>query len=418
MHSLLQTRVKEFVHRSLLDVVDLRRTSYPKLSETSLRKEVEDLTHRIFQKTGMKFSETQTRQLTEEVVDEILGLGPLEPLLRDQEISEIMVNGPFQIFVEKEGKIHPTQASFVNEESLRTAISRIVTPLGRRVDESSPMVDARLKDGSRVNVIIPPLSITGPVVTIRKFSKTSLSAQHMIESGSITKQSTDFLKHAIRFRKNILISGSTGSGKTSLLNMLSSFIPKTERIVTIEDAAELKLPQGHVISLEARPPNVEGSGEITIRDLVRNALRMRPDRIVVGECRGPEALDMLQAMNTGHDGSMTTIHANSPRDTLSRLETMALMAGFDLPLRAIREQIASAIDLVLYLTRSNDGHRFLTHITEVCGTEGETIVIQDLFVRNFDTLKLEFLGRHPRFLHHLLPDQKTELQNLLHENLK
>jgi pilus assembly protein CpaF len=311
---------------------------------------------------------------------EIMGYGPIEPFLADESVSEVMVNGPGQVYVERGGRVVETRARFTNEESLMRVIERIVTPLGRRIDEGVPMVDARLPDGSRVNAIIPPLSLIGPILTIRKFSRQRLSMDRLVELGSLTPPMCEFLRICVRYRKNILIGGGTGCGKTTFLNALSESICASERIVTIEDAAELRLAQPHVLSLEARPPNVEGRGEITIRDLVRNALRMRPDRIIVGECRGGEALDMLQAMNTGHDGSMTTGHANSPRDLLSRLEVMVLMAGMELPVRAIREQIASAVDIIVQQTRFSDGRRRVTSIVEVDGMEGEVILTQPLFV--------------------------------------
>ena len=320
----------------------------------------------------------RTRLVTE-IRDEMLGLGPLEPLLKDDTITEIMVNGPKKIFVEKLGKLTLTDVKFQDNQHLMNIIERILTPLGRRIDESSPLVDARLADGSRVNAIIPPLSLVGPAVTIRKFSKKPFSVENLIAFGTMDERMAQFLRACVKARINILVSGGTGSGKTTTLNVLSSFIPNTDRIVTIEDAAELRLQQDHVVTLESRPANLEGKGAITIRDLVRNALRMRPDRIIVGEVRSGEALDMLQAMNTGHDGSLTTAHANTPRDALSRLETMVLMSGLDLPVRAIREQVSSAIDLVLQQSRIRDGSRKVTYITEVQKMEGNTITTQDIF---------------------------------------
>ncbi len=318
-------------------------------------------------------------RLVAEIRDEMLGLGPLEPLLKDDTITEIMVNGPKKIFVEKLGKLTLTDVKFQDNQHLMNIIERILTPLGRRIDESSPLVDARLADGSRVNAIIPPLSLVGPAVTIRKFSKKPFSVENLIAFGTMDERMAQFLRACVKARINILVSGGTGSGKTTTLNVLSSFIPNTDRIVTIEDAAELRLQQDHVVTLESRPANLEGKGAITIRDLVRNALRMRPDRIIVGEVRSGEALDMLQAMNTGHDGSLTTAHANTPRDALSRLETMVLMSGLDLPVRAIREQVSSAIDLVLQQSRIRDGSRKVTYITEVQKMEGNTITTQDIF---------------------------------------
>lgn len=321
-------------------------------------------------------------RIVADICDEMLGLGPIEPLLKDDTITEVMINGPKQIFVERGGKLSLTKVQFHDEAHLMNIVERILSPLGRRVDEASPLVDARLADGSRVNIIIHPLSLVGPCVTIRKFSKTALSVENLISFGTLSEDMAEFLRACVKARLNILVSGGTGSGKTTTLNVLSSFIPNDERIVTIEDAAELRLQQQHVVTLEARPANIEGKGEITIRDLVRNALRMRPDRIIVGEVRSGEALDMLQAMNTGHDGSLTTAHANSPRDALSRLETMVLMAGMDFPVRAIREQISSAIDLILQQSRIQDGSRKVMYITEVQKMEGDTIVLQDLFRYN------------------------------------
>jgi len=311
---------------------------------------------------------------------EIVGFGPIQPLLDDPEVSEVMVNSPTQVYVERRGRLELSDVQFANAQQVLQVIEKIVAPLGRRIDESSPMVDARLPDGSRVNAIIPPLALRGPSVTIRKFAKRPLTIEQLVSSGSMTKPMAMFLEACVRARLNIIVSGGTGSGKTTTLNVLSAFIPEDERIVTIEDAAELQLRQDHVVALETRPANIEGRGEISIRNLVRNALRMRPDRIVVGECRGGEALDMLQAMNTGHDGSLTTGHANSPRDMLSRLETMVMMAGMELPIKAIREQVASALDLIVQVARLKDGTRRVTHITEVQGMEGDVIVLQDLFL--------------------------------------
>jgi len=321
-------------------------------------------------------------QLLKLVVDDILGYGPLEPLLSNEDITEIMVNGYDEIFVERFGLIESTDIKFENDGHLRRVIDRIVSPIGRRIDESSPMVDARLPSGYRVNATIPPLSLDGPILTIRKFAARPYTAQDLIANGTMSVQLSSFLKGCVEARINLVVSGGTGTGKTTFLNMLSSFIPPRERIITIEDTAELQLNQIHVVRLEKRPPNIEGKGEVTIRQLVVNALRMRPDRILVGECRGGEALDMLQAMNTGHDGSMTTIHSNGPRDSLHRIETMVLMAGTELPLKAIREQIASSIELVVHLGRLKDGTRRVTHVSEVQGMESDTIVMQDIFVFN------------------------------------
>jgi pilus assembly protein CpaF len=355
----------------------------PKLDLTNqieVRREIEDTFSKALDEEGLALTRAERARMLEQITDEIVGLGPLEPLLRDETITEVMVNGPRQVYIEKQGKIELTSVGFQNDEHVMRIIDRIISPLGRRVDESSPMVDARLVDGSRVNAIIPPLSLVGPVLTIRKFAASPLTTDDLIRFGTSTPEMFDFLRACVEARLNVFVSGGTGSGKTTMLNVLSSFIPNDERIVTIEDAAELQLRQEHVVTLESRPPNIEGRGAIPIRELVRNSLRMRPDRIIVGECRSGEALDMLQAMNTGHDGSMSTGHANSPRDMLARLETMVLMAGVDLPLRAIREQIASAVDLVVHQERMRDGTRKITAITEVQGMEGDVIVLQDVFV--------------------------------------
>ena len=321
----------------------------------------------------------EIHHLIADIQDEMLGLGPIQSLLNDDSITEVMVNGPKKVFVERLGKLELTDVKFHDNAHLMNIVERILMPLGRRIDESSPLVDARLEDGSRVNIIIPPLSLVGPAITIRKFSKTPLSVENLISFGTMDEKMALFLRACVKARINILVSGGTGSGKTTTLNVISSFIPEQERIVTIEDAAELRLQQEHVVTLESRPANIEGKGQITIRDLVRNALRMRPDRIIVGEVRSGEALDMLQAMNTGHDGSLTTAHANSPRDALSRLETMVLMSGLELPVRAIREQISSAIDLIIQQSRIRDGSRKITYVTEVQHMEDNTITTQDIF---------------------------------------
>lgn len=322
---------------------------------------------------------SERSKIVSDLKDEMLGLGPVEVLLKDPTVTEIMVNGPKKIFVERMGRLQLTDIQFHDDSHVMNIIERILSPIGRHIDESVPLVDARLEDGSRVNIIIPPLSLVGPCITIRKFATKALSVDNLITFGTLDRKMADFIKACIQARINILVSGGTGSGKTTTLNVLSSFIPENERIVTIEDAAELKLQQEHVVTLESRPANIEGNGEITIRDLVKNALRMRPDRIIVGEVRGGEALDMLQAMNTGHDGSLTTAHANNPRDALSRLETMVLMAGFEMPIRAIREQVSSAIELILQQSRLKDGSRKITYITEVQHMEGDVITTQDLF---------------------------------------
>lgn len=329
--------------------------------------------------TRLHLGETLTAQMLREVQDDLLGYGPIQSMLEDPSITEIMVNGANKIYIERKGKIVKTNVTFEDDAHVMRIIERIILPLGRRIDADSPTVDARLPDGSRVNAVIPPVAIDGPSITIRKFSKEKLTIEQLIEYQTLTRGMAEFLRACVLAHLNIVVSGGTGSGKTTLLNALSSFIPEEERIVTIEDAAELRLNQEHVVRLETKAPNVEGRGQVTTRDLVRNALRMRPERIVVGECRGGESLDMLQAMNTGHDGSMTTLHANSPRDALSRLETMTMMAGLDLPLKVIREQIASAVDVIVQQTRLRDGSRKITAITEVAGMEGETIVLTDVF---------------------------------------
>jgi pilus assembly protein CpaF len=333
----------------------------------------------------------------QEVLADTLGYGPLDPLLADETVTEVMCNAYNDIWVEREGRIEQTDLSFTDDSQYRSVIDEIVSAVGRRVDESSPMVDARLPDGSRVNAIIPPLAIHGSVLTIRKFSKDPYTAKDLINFGTWTLDLVTVMDACVKGALNVLVSGGTGTGKTTTLNVLSSFIPTDERIVTVEDAKELQLHQEHVLALEARPPNIEGKGSVSIRDLVRNCLRMRPDRVVVGECRGGEALDMLQAMNTGHDGSITTIHSNSPRDTLARIETMSLMAGFDLPVRAIREQMASALDLIVHLSRLRDGTRRITHITEVQGMEGDVITLQDIFLFDYGM----GIDEHGRFRGHL-----------------
>ena len=372
--------IKKQAHKELLSRLNLKKMALSGVSNTELQKQAAAMAKEILSQLTIQLPPGLSVAVIEkELVDEAIGLGPLETMIAMDDISEIMVNGPNQIFVEKKGTLYKTDTFFAGDAQVLSAIERIVAPLGRRIDESSPMVDARLADGSRVNAIIPPLSLVGPSITIRKFTRTPLEAKDLVRFGSISPEMVKFLATCVAVRKNILISGGTGSGKTTLLNVLSNFLPNRERIVTIEDAAELQLRQEHLVRLESRPPNIEGKGAISIRDLVRNSLRMRPDRIVVGECRGGEALDMLQAMNTGHDGSLTTIHANSPRDALARLETLVLMAGFDLPLRAIREQIASAIHLVVQITRERDGSRKVINISEITKMEGDIITMQDIF---------------------------------------
>ncbi len=369
----LKTRVQNKLLAELDPSMDVSQTA-------EVRRTIEELFENILAEEKIVLSRPERRRLFEQIVAEILGLGPLEPLLADDTITEIMVNGPKQIYIERKGKLHREPASFESSDHLMRIIDRIVAPLGRRIDESSPYVDARLPDGSRVNAVIPPISLVGPTLTIRKFSRDPISVNQLVEFGTLTPESVEFLKACVISAINIVISGGTGSGKTTLLNVLSQFIPTDERIVTIENAAELQLRQEHVVTLESRPPNIEGRGEVTIQNLVVNCLRMRPDRIIVGEIRAEESLDMLQAMNTGHEGSMTTAHSNSPRDTLARIETMTLMAGMDLPVRAIREQIASAMELVVHLERLRDGTRKVTHISEIQGMEGDVITMTDLFV--------------------------------------
>lgn len=368
---------EEAVH---MKVIADSKVSPDKLSKETLEPMVEATLNDYLRETGTLLTGKVRREVVKGVIDEVLGYGPIQELLDNSEISEIMVNGPHKVYVEKHGKITKSDRTFRSDAHVLRIIDKIVAGIGRRVDESSPMVDARLPDGSRVNAVIPPLSLRGPTLTIRKFARVPLTNRDLVRFGTLTEQMLEFLECCVRARLNILISGGTGSGKTTTLNVLSSLIPETERIVTIEDAAELQLQQEHVVTLESRPPNLEGKGEITIRSLVRNALRMRPDRIVVGEVRGGEALDMLQAMNTGHDGSLTTAHTNSPRDAISRLETMVMMAGAELPVKAIREQISSAMNMIVHQSRLSDGSRRITHVTELQGMEGDSIILQDIFV--------------------------------------
>jgi pilus assembly protein CpaF len=369
----LKTRVQNRLLAELDPSMDITKTE-------EVRKTIQSLYEQILGEENIVLSRPERARLFEQISAEILGLGPLQPLLDDESVTEIMVNGAKNIYIERKGKIHRVPVTFESNDHVMRIIDRIVAPLGRRIDESSPYVDARLADGSRVNAIIPPISLIGPTITIRKFAKVPITLEQLVQFGTLTAESLQFLKACVEARLNVVISGGTGSGKTTLLNILSTFIPSDERILTIENAAELQLRQEHVVTLESRPPNIEGRGEITIRMLVVNALRMRPDRIIVGEIRDDAALDMLQAMNTGHDGSMTTAHSNSPRDTLTRLETMTMMAGMELPARAIREQISSAIDLVVHEERMRDGTRKLVAITEVSGMEGDVITMTDIFV--------------------------------------
>ena len=378
----LRRKVRDQIQAELIVRMDLKRITASGIDREGLERQARDKISEIVSeviKSGKLPRSVDPERIKKEVFDEALRLGPLEDLLDDPTVSEIMVNGPHQVYVERGGRLQLTDLQFSDDASVQAIIERIVAPLGRRIDESQPYVDARLKDGSRVNAIIPPLSLSGPTVTIRKFSKKKLTVEDFIRFGTWNADAAAFMEVCVKLRKNVIVAGGTGSGKTTLLNLLSSFIPESERIVTVEDAAELKLAQPHVVRLEARPPNVEGKGAVSIRDLVKNCLRMRPDRIIVGECRGGEALDMLQAMNTGHDGSLTTVHDNSPRDVVSRLETMVLMSGMELPSRAIREQIASAVDIIIHESRLADGSRKVTAITEVTGMEGQNIVMQDIF---------------------------------------
>jgi len=398
--------LKRQVHQSLLDnlgpkLYDSRQT------QSELEQKVRQTLQEVLSQEDTPLTTSDRARIAQEIADDILGYGPLEPYLRDPDITEVMVNGANDIWIERAGRIYKTEGEFADENHLRRTIEKIVARVGRRVDESSPMVDARLPDGSRVNAVVPPLALDGSLLTIRKFAADPYRIEDLIGFGTLTRTVADFLDACVRGKLNILVSGGTGAGKTTTLNVLSSFIPEDERIVTIEDAAELQLHQDHVLRLEARPPNIEGRGEVKVRDLVRNALRMRPDRIVVGEVRDAAALDMLQAMNTGHDGSICTVHANTPRDVLARVETMVLMAGVDLPVRAIREQVSSAIDVVVQQTRFKDGTRHITHVSEIVGMEGDVITLQDIFLfdhgagfddngRSLGTLKST--GLRPKFL--------------------
>lgn len=394
----LKSRVQNRLLAELDPEMDITRIA-------DVRNAIQELFEQVLAEENIVLSRPERARLYEQIAAEILGFGPLQPLLEDETITEIMVNGAKNIYIERAGKLQRVPVAFESDDHVMRIIDRIVAPLGRRIDESSPYVDARLPDGSRVNAVIPPISLVGPVVTIRKFFKTPITVEQLIQYGSINAEALQFLKAAVEARLNIVISGGTGSGKTTLLNVLSTFIPSDERIITIENAAELQLRQDHVVTLESRPANIEGKGEVTIRDLVVNALRMRPERIIVGEIRDDAALDMLQAMNTGHDGSMTTAHSNGPRDTLSRIETMTMMAGMELPVRAIREQVASALDLVVHQERMRDGSRKIVNITEVSGMEGDVITMTDVFAfeqTGYDNGKvvgrLRPTGLRPKFM--------------------
>jgi len=402
-------QVKASVHQALMESLGPQLYD-PHLEQSELELRVRQTLQSVISSQNTPLAAADRNRIAQEVADEILGLGPLEPLLRDGEITEIMVNGPNDIFVERGGKIYAVDAKFTSDMHLRRTIDKIVSRIGRRVDESSPMVDARLADGSRVNAVIAPIALDGSILTIRKFSADPFTDLDLITFGTLSVQARDFLRACILGRRNVVISGGTGSGKTTLLNVLSSFIPEDERIITVEDAAELQLRQRHVLRLEARPSNTEGKGAVSIRDLVKNALRMRPDRIVVGEVRDGAALDMLQAMNTGHDGSLTTVHANTPRDSLSRLETMVLMAGIELPVRAIRDQVSSALDLIVQIARLKDGTRRVVALTEVEGMESDVITLQDLFTFDYSAGRdasgrflgsLRSTGLRPKFTEHL-----------------
>ncbi|MEP6695264.1 MAG: CpaF family protein [Pseudonocardiales bacterium] len=398
--------VKRTVHQQLLESLGPKLYD-SQMTQSELERRVRQTLQEVLAVEETPLSNADRTRVATEVADDILGYGPLEPFLRDVEVTEVMVNGFDSIYIEKFGRLVHVDAGFADEAHVRRTIEKIVARVGRRIDEASPMVDARLPDGSRVNAIVPPLALDGSILTIRKFASDPYQISDLIGFGTVTRAVADFLDGCVRGRLNVLVSGGTGAGKTTTLNVMSSFIPETERIVTIEDAAELQLNQSHVLRLEARPPNIEGKGEVTIRDLVRNALRMRPDRIVVGEVRDAAALDMLQAMNTGHDGSICTVHANSPRDGLARVETMVLMAGVDLPMRAVREQMASAFDLVVHQSRFKDGSRRITHVSEVVGMEGDVVTMQDIFMfdhgMGFDDFGrsrgvLRSTGLRPKFL--------------------
>lgn len=416
--------VKSIIHKKIVERIDMGMLDRED-EEQRLNTEIADIVEETLKEKELRLSRTERQTMVSYIIDESIGFGPISKYLLDDEVSEIMVNGPNQIYVEKKGCLELVDTQFEDNQHVMRIIEKIVSPLGRRIDESSPMVDARLPDGSRVNAIIPPLALNGPTITIRKFAKKPLQVSNLISYGTMTSDMAVFIEACIKARLNIVVSGGTGSGKTTTLNILSSFIPDDERILTIEDAAELQLRQEHVVRLESRPANIEGKGAISIRELVKNSLRMRPDRIIIGEVRSGEALDMLQAMNTGHDGSLTTGHSNSPRDMLARLETMVLMAGMDLPVRAIREQISSAIDVIIQQSRMKDGSRKITHITEVQGMENDTIILQDIFVFNEKGIdekgrimgNFTATGIRPKFMEKLL-NARVHLPNNLFNKIE
>lgn len=396
---------EEIQDRLIEEMEDIGAEIFDKTKRKQLEDKTREVILNILMEKNLPLARQEREKIVQEIIDDVLGFGPIEPLLRDESVSEIMVNHARQVYVERRGKLTLTDVTFRDDAHVRRVIEKIITPLGRRCDESMPYVDARLPDGSRVNAIIPPLALKGSCVTIRKFAKEKLTIEDLIRFGSVTREMANFLDACVKARLNCVVSGGTGSGKTTTLNILTSFIPEDERIITCEDAAEIQLRQEHWVQLESRPPNIEGKGAVTIRDLVRNCLRMRPERVIVGECRAGEALDMLQAMNTGHDGSMTTVHSNNPRECISRIETLCLMAGMDLPQRAIREQIASAVDVIIQQSRLKDGSRKITYITEVQGMEGDVVVLSDIFVfeqtgvdeRGKIVGKLKATGIRPKF---------------------
>ena len=416
-------QLKKLIHKKLVDKLDLTRLG--DMEPSVLQREVRSVVEHLCDSENPLLNRSERERLVNEVLDEVFGFGPLELLLKEDDIADIMINGPKNIFVERNGRIEKSKVNFNDEEHLRAVLDRIVSRVGRRVDETTPMVDARLPDGSRLNAIIPPLALDGTSLTIRKFGSNPLGLEDLLRFGAFTPEMAMLLEGAMRARLNVLISGGTGSGKTTLLNMLSSFIGNDQRIVTIEDSAELQLQQDHVLRLETRPPNIEGKGGVDARDLVRNALRMRPDRIIIGECRGPETLDMLQAMNTGHEGSLTTIHSNSPRDAIARVETLIQMGGLDIPMKAVRQQFSAAIDLIIQVNRLQGGPRRVTHVTEVMNMEQDTIIMQDIFRHVQDGVSedgkafghFESTGVRPSFINRLEQSGIRLPQNLFAERI-